>query len=251
MGQAGIVLDRGAAVHRPARAEVCSGSFAPIPRCPSYVRLCFKSGDKADIAGAQLSTPISPNGRYGISSPLKLPHWRLDARDLYNPVPLRRLGGDVGFERGRSGHATRIARSLAISGSSTSRDCHRQGHREVRVPSRGQGPVTCRGCGNRSGIGSAERNFGSSLRRISERSDPPSFIKPRPTSRRNRREILLHCEAPGDLAGGLVMRGAQIRRQRRRRGSLSVMFAPQHRKVPKFPISTADRCRPPAGVSMR
>ena len=26
-----------------------------------------------------------------------------------------------------------------------------------------------------SGIGSAERNFGSSLRRISERSDPPSF----------------------------------------------------------------------------
>ena len=90
-------------MHRPARAEVCSGSFAPIPRCPSYVRLCFKSGDKADIAGAQLSTPISPNGRYGISSPLKLPHWGLDARDLYNPVPLRRLGGDVGFERGRSG----------------------------------------------------------------------------------------------------------------------------------------------------
>ena len=36
-------------------------------------------------------------------------------------------------------------------------------------------PSTCRGCGNTSGIGSAERNFGSSLRRISERSDPPSF----------------------------------------------------------------------------
>jgi transposase len=33
--------------------------------------------------------------------------------------------------------------------------------------------------------------------------------KPRPTSRRNRREVLLHCEAPGDLAGGLVVRGAR------------------------------------------
>ncbi len=31
-------------------------------------------------------------------------------------------------------------------------------------------------------------------------------ILTRPTSRRNRREVLLHCEAPGDLAGGLVMR---------------------------------------------
>jgi putative transposase len=34
-------------------------------------------------------------------------------------------------------------------------------------------------------------------------------ILTRPTSRRNRREVLLHCEAPGDLAGGLVMRGAR------------------------------------------
>src|SRR5436305_13544107 len=33
--------------------------------------------------------------------------------------------------------------------------------------------------------------------------------KLRPTSRGNRREVLLHCEAPGDLAGGLVMRGAR------------------------------------------
>ena len=33
--------------------------------------------------------------------------------------------------------------------------------------------------------------------------------KPRPTSRRNRREVLLHCEAPGDLAGGVVVRGAR------------------------------------------
>jgi hypothetical protein len=33
--------------------------------------------------------------------------------------------------------------------------------------------------------------------------------KPRPTSRRNRREIRFHCEAPGDLAGGLVVRGAR------------------------------------------
>src|SRR3954463_4929122 len=33
--------------------------------------------------------------------------------------------------------------------------------------------------------------------------------KPRPTSRRNRREVLLHCEAPGDLTCGLVMRGAR------------------------------------------
>ena len=33
--------------------------------------------------------------------------------------------------------------------------------------------------------------------------------KPRPTSRRNRREVLLHCEAPGDMAGGVDMRGAR------------------------------------------
>jgi hypothetical protein len=29
--------------------------------------------------------------------------------------------------------------------------------------------------------------------------------KPRPTSRRNRREVRFHCEAPGDLASGLVV----------------------------------------------
>ena len=28
-------------------------------------------------------------------------------------------------------------------------------------------------------------------------------------SRRNRREVRVHCEAPGDLAGGLVVRGAR------------------------------------------
>ena len=33
--------------------------------------------------------------------------------------------------------------------------------------------------------------------------------KERPTSRRNRREILLHSEAPGDLGRGLDMRGAR------------------------------------------
>jgi transposase len=33
--------------------------------------------------------------------------------------------------------------------------------------------------------------------------------KPRPTSRRNHCEVLLHREAPGDLAGGVVMRGAR------------------------------------------
>ena len=33
--------------------------------------------------------------------------------------------------------------------------------------------------------------------------------KPRPTSRRNRREVRFHCEAPGDLAGGMVVRGAR------------------------------------------
>src|ERR1700687_4944869 len=33
--------------------------------------------------------------------------------------------------------------------------------------------------------------------------------KPRPTSRRNRREVGFHCEAPGDLAGGVVVRGAR------------------------------------------
>jgi len=33
--------------------------------------------------------------------------------------------------------------------------------------------------------------------------------KPRPTSRRNRREVRFRCEAPGDLAGGMVVRGAR------------------------------------------
>src|SRR3954453_2373459 len=33
--------------------------------------------------------------------------------------------------------------------------------------------------------------------------------KPRPTSRRNRREVRFRCEAPGDLAGGVVVRGAR------------------------------------------
>jgi len=33
--------------------------------------------------------------------------------------------------------------------------------------------------------------------------------KPRPTSRRNRREVRFYCEASRDLAGGLVMRGAR------------------------------------------
>jgi transposase len=33
--------------------------------------------------------------------------------------------------------------------------------------------------------------------------------KPRPTSRRNRREVLLHCEAPGDLGRGLDVPGAR------------------------------------------
>ena len=35
------------------------------------------------------------------------------------------------------------------------------------------------------------------------------ILKSRPTSRRNRREIRFRCEAPGDLAGGLVVRGAR------------------------------------------
>src|SRR4029078_4534480 len=33
--------------------------------------------------------------------------------------------------------------------------------------------------------------------------------KPQPPSRRNRREARFHCEAPGDLAGGAVVRGAR------------------------------------------
>src|SRR3954452_22532468 len=33
--------------------------------------------------------------------------------------------------------------------------------------------------------------------------------KPRPISRRNRREVRFHCEAPGNLAGGMVVRGAR------------------------------------------
>jgi transposase-like protein len=33
--------------------------------------------------------------------------------------------------------------------------------------------------------------------------------KPRPTSRRNRREVRIHCEAPGDLGRGLDVRGAR------------------------------------------
>jgi transposase len=34
-------------------------------------------------------------------------------------------------------------------------------------------------------------------------------VRPRPTSRKNRHEVQFHCEAPGDLAGGLVVRGAR------------------------------------------
>src|SRR6188472_3998380 len=33
--------------------------------------------------------------------------------------------------------------------------------------------------------------------------------KPRPTSRRNRREVWFHCEAPGDLGRGVDVRGAR------------------------------------------
>ena len=33
--------------------------------------------------------------------------------------------------------------------------------------------------------------------------------KPRPTLRGNRREVRIRCEAPGDLAGGMVVRGAR------------------------------------------
>src|SRR5512132_1064308 len=33
--------------------------------------------------------------------------------------------------------------------------------------------------------------------------------KPRPTSRRNRHEVRFRCEAPGDLASGVVVRGAR------------------------------------------
>src|SRR5204862_1817024 len=36
-----------------------------------------------------------------------------------------------------------------------------------------------------------------------------SEIGPRPISRRNRREVRFHCEAPGGLAGGMVVRGAR------------------------------------------
>jgi hypothetical protein len=33
--------------------------------------------------------------------------------------------------------------------------------------------------------------------------------KPPPTLRRNRREVRFRCEAPGNLAGGMVVRGAR------------------------------------------
>ena len=33
--------------------------------------------------------------------------------------------------------------------------------------------------------------------------------KPRPTSRRNRHKVLLYREAPADVAGGMVVRGAR------------------------------------------
>jgi len=36
--------------------------------------------------------------------------------------------------------------------------------------------------------------------------------KPQPTSRRNRHEVRFYREAPGDLAGGLVVRGARVSR---------------------------------------
>ena len=38
--------------------------------------------------------------------------------------------------------------------------------------------------------------------------------KPRPTSQRTRRDVRLHCEAPGDLAGQLDVRGARCLAER-------------------------------------
>ena len=38
--------------------------------------------------------------------------------------------------------------------------------------------------------------------------------KPRPTLRRTQYEVLLHCEAPGDLAGGMVVRGSRCLAER-------------------------------------
>src|SRR5207247_4363454 len=61
-----------------------------------------------------------------------------------------------------------------------------------------QSPTTCEGVRIRS---PANRDQGSV--------DGCFLGKPRPTSRRNRYEVRFHCEAPGDLAGGLVVRGAR------------------------------------------
>lgn len=44
------------------------GSFASFPRCPSYVRLCSKTGDKADIARGRICAKFGSRRSHSITS---------------------------------------------------------------------------------------------------------------------------------------------------------------------------------------
>jgi len=76
------------------------GSFASIPRCPSYVRLLLQDRLQKRTLNARSQAPDFAEWTLRNIRPSEAASLRLDARDLYNLVPLRRLGGDVGFERG-------------------------------------------------------------------------------------------------------------------------------------------------------
>jgi transposase-like protein len=83
-----------------------------------------------------------------------------------------------------------IQRSCAIGGSSS---------RMTRSAFRGQGQMKP----ERLEIAQLKREIAKL------RAEQDILKKPRPTSRRNRHETRLHREAPGDLAGGMVVRGAR------------------------------------------
>ena len=50
------------------------GSFASFPRCPSYVRLCSKTGDKADIARGRICAHFRNSCTAALRSPIRSPH---------------------------------------------------------------------------------------------------------------------------------------------------------------------------------
>jgi hypothetical protein len=83
--------------------HVGCGSIASIPRCPRYVRLCSKSGDKADMetlrvraisgssAGVAVGTCVSSHAPrtepYVRLSRIRLPPWVCDGEAVAGHLP--------------------------------------------------------------------------------------------------------------------------------------------------------------------